>query len=114
MQATVNPDHGFPFNGKRACLLIGQAFGQRQTTRDVFVMIELLLILRRSDNRHVHRAAFGGVADFHQLHAVRLLGEFLPVVNHLRIIDEEIIVTDVMPKLFHRTGDFGLSQRRCG
>ncbi len=46
VQAAVNPDHGLAFLREGARLFIGQVFGQRQATRDLFVAREVLVIGR--------------------------------------------------------------------
>ena len=72
VQAAVDPDHSFAFVRQRVRLLVGEAFGVREPARNLFVVRQLLVILGRGDDRHVLRAAFFGLADLHQLHAIGL------------------------------------------
>ena len=96
---------------QRARLVVGQPFGGGQPARDLLVAIELLVVLRRRDDRHQLRAAFGGLADLHHLHPVGLLVELLPVLDELRVGGELIVVADVEAEVLLGRGD-GLRRRR--
>ena len=70
VQAAVDPNDGFAFGGKRARLVVSKPLGRRKPARDLFVAIELLVVLRRGNDSHEHRPAFGGLADLDELHPI--------------------------------------------
>ena len=72
VEAAVDPDDGFAFFGEFLRFVVGEALGAGEAHGDVAVVFELLVILGRGDDRHVLRAAFGGVADADDLQAITL------------------------------------------
>ena len=74
-------------------------------SRYVFVAIEVLVVCRRRDNRHVHGPALLRLADHLKGHSVRFLFELLPVRNKLLVVNKKVIVADVPPERFKRCGD---------
>ena len=73
-------------------------------------MIELLEVFGRSDDGHELRAAFGGLADIDQLHAIGFRGEPFPVIGELGVIGELVIVAEIEAELIFGRGDL----RRLG
>jgi hypothetical protein len=59
-------------------------------------------LLRRRDDGHQLIAAFGGLADRLQHHAVGLPRELLPVRGQLLIVGQEIVVAEVVPEFLLR------------
>lgn len=114
MQTAVDPHDRFAFLRQRARLRVGEALGVRELFGDLFVSRELLLILGRGHNRHVLRAALGGLADVLQHHPVRFLRQLLPVGRDLLVIGEEVVVAEVMAELFfgRRDAAGGRGRRR--
>src|SRR5262249_19752943 len=84
------------------------------------VLGELLVVLRRRDDRRQLGFAFLGLADLDHRHPIRFLVQLAQILDVLRVIDEEIIVADVVAELLLRTGDLGerrprgLRKRRGG
>ena len=106
VQAAVDPDHGLAFRAPaRAPASSVSPSARCQPARDLLVAIELLVVLRRRDDRHQLRAALGGLADLHHLHAIRFLVELLPVLDELRVGGELIVVADVEAEELLGRGD---------
>ena len=100
VQAAVNPDDGFPVAGELSGFRFSNTLGVRQALRDGLVFRKILLVFGRGDDGHVVRAAFGGFADFHQLHAVGFRSQLLPVVLQLGVGGHLVIVTQVEAERF--------------
>ncbi len=111
VQPAVDPDHGAALARQRARLLVAQPLRQRQPPRDLFVSIELLLVLRRSDDRQVHGPPLGALAHFDDLQSIRFPVQLLDVGFILRVIDQLIIIADVEPELIFRAGQSALRRR---
>lgn len=112
VEATVDPDYGFAGLGEVMGLSFGDALGQSEAAGDVFVLLEVLLVLGRRDDRHVVSSAFCGFADIDQFHAVGFGGQFLPVRFELGVVGDAVVVADVKPQGFLRAGDFFLGESR--
>ncbi len=114
VQSAIDPDHGLPFARQRVRLFVCETLSERKFARDFLVVGQLLLIFGRRDDGHVLWPAFFRLADFDQLHAIRLGGELLPPGAELRVIGEIVIVADVESQGLFRSGDFvaGLCGRR--
>ncbi|OAV74298.1 hypothetical protein Barb7_02220 [Bacteroidales bacterium Barb7] len=52
------------------------------------------MIFGGSNNRHLHGTTFGSCPDFYKFYTVRLLGKFVPVLEKLHIVAQEIIISD--------------------
>ena len=89
----------------RACLL-GDAFGMRQFLRDFLIVVQLLHVLGRGDDRHVLVAAFFGRADVDQLHAIGFGGQLLPVGVQLGVVGDLVVVAEIEAERFLGSGDF--------
>ena len=105
MKPAIDPDDGLALGGERAGLIVSEPLGQRETTRDVLIAIELVQILRRRDDGHPLDTAFFGAADINQLHAIRFTIELLPVLLELRVRSQEVVVADRRAELLPRRGD---------
>ena len=103
MQSAVDPDHGLALAGQGVRLRIRQALGQRQPAGNVALVIEVLQVLRRRDDRHPDVAALDALAEADQLHPIALGGQLLPVGGGLVVVGQEIVV----PR-------FGAVERRLG
>ena len=109
VQAAIDPDDGFAFGGEGVRLIVGEAFGAGKALRDFFVARQIFVIGRRGDDGHDDGAAFGGLADFHELHAVGFCGDLVPVVEELGVVGEEVVVAGGVGAEDGR-GDFGLGE----
>ncbi len=110
VKASVEPDDRLPFLRERARLIVVEAIDRRESPRDVFVAIQFLEILRRGDDRHQLRAAFGRLADLDDFHPIGFLVEFVPVLDELIVGGELVIVADIEAKVLLRGGN----PLRCG
>ena len=110
VQAAVDPHHRLALGGELRGLLGRDAVRVGQSLRDVAVVVELLVIGGRGDDRHQLAALLGRVADVHDLEAVRFLLEFGEVVGVLLVVDEVVIVAEVEAELLLGRGD----SRRIG
>ena len=72
VQAAVDPHHRLAVARELPRLVVGEALGQREAAGDVLVLLQVLVVLRRGDDRHQLVAAFGGLADALHDHAVGL------------------------------------------
>ena len=79
VQAAIDPHHRLAFGGQRVRLVVGQILGARQALGDLFVPRQVLQIGGRTDNCFDNGAALGRLADLHQLDAIGLLGQLIPV-----------------------------------
>ena len=108
MDSTIDPDHGFTFSGESAGLIVRYAFGMGKALRDFLISSQLLMVLRRSDDRQVDRPAFGRFANLLDVYSIGFVVELLQVIDVLRIVDQNVVVADVEAKLLLRRCDSAL------
>ena len=94
MQPAIDPDDGLAFSRQRPRLIVGEAVSQRQPTGNVSIAIDLCEVVGGRDHRHPLDAPFFGAPDIHQLHAIGLAVERLPVLLELRICGQEVVVAN--------------------
>ena len=63
VQAAVDPHHRLAVASELPRLFVGEALGEREPLGDVLVLLQVLVVLRRGDDRHQLIAALGGLAD---------------------------------------------------
>jgi hypothetical protein len=85
VQTAIDPDDCLPFGRKRTCLIVGQAFSQRQPAGNISIAIDLFEVVRGRDDGHPLDAPLFGASNVHELHAIGLAVESLPVVLELRV-----------------------------
>ena len=90
VEAEVDPDDGLPLVDQRLHLVLGCA-RPRQRLRDLLVAIEVLHVGFGRDDRHELRAALGGLADVHELHAVGGRVEHAEVLGDLLVRGQRVI-----------------------
>ena len=93
VQAAIDPHDRFALRGQRPRLVVGEAFGARQSLRDLLVARQVPEVGRRRDDGHDDRPAFSSLADFFQPDAVGFLGDLVPVVQQLSVVGQKVIVT---------------------
>ena len=111
MQAAVDPHDGLAFLRQGARLLVGEPLGRCESSRDLFVSVELPHVLGRGDDRHELRPALGRLADLDQLHAIGFFRQLLPVRLELVVRREPVVVADVVAELLLRTRNVALGLR---
>ena len=83
-----------------------------QPLADLAILLALLEVGWRTDDRHPVRLPVRRGADAFEHHAVRLLGELLPIALELRVVREEVVRADLLAEEVLGRGQFGLSGQR--
>ena len=107
MEAAVDPDDGLALGGQRAGLFLADALGLGEPAGDLPVALEVGPVGGGGDGRHPLIAPFRGLADGLQRHAVRLLGEEVPVVGEALVVDELVVGAEAVAELLFRGGELG-------
>ena len=113
METAIDPDDRLAFLRELPRLVLTEA-GPGQLRGHVAVGLELGVILRRRDDRHVLRAPFLGRADADDGHAVRFRVPLLQQRRDLGVIGDHVIVADAEADLILGLSDPGLSGREQG
>ncbi len=117
VQAPVDPDDRFAVPRELPRLVVGDAVGERELAVRLLDERQLPVILRRRDDRRHLAAAFLGLPDLDDLHALGLRIHLLEIVEVLRVVDEPVVVADLPAELVLRPGDLrrrGLPVLRLG
>ena len=107
VQAPIDPHHRLAFRSEGAGLRVRHPFGRGQRAGDLFVAVQVPVVLRRGDDRHQLRTPFLGHPDRVQHHAVRLGRQLLPVGHELPIRGQEIVRPQRLAELGLRRRDPG-------
>ena len=105
VQAAVDPHDRLAVARELTRLFVGQALGQREPLRDVLVLLQVLVVLRRRDDRHQLIAALGGLADALHDHAVGLGVELADELGELGVVRQDVVGADLMAEKRLRRGD---------
>ncbi len=119
VEAAVDPNHGLAFRSQLGRRGLAEALGQRHAAGDALIMGQLGVIGGRGDNAHHLLAAFLGEADLEDLEPIGLGLDLVPVAEHLLVIRQAIVVSQVEAEMLLGRGDRlslggGLGQRPWG
>jgi hypothetical protein len=117
MQPAIDPDDGLTITCELPRRGLGQRLSrrrlaERQLLRGASVGLDLRVVGRRRDDGHQHRPVLRRPADLDEMEPVRLLRQLGPVRDHLLVVDEEVVVTDVVSPLLHWRGERRAGERR--
>ncbi len=105
MQAAVDPDDRTAFRGEGTRFVLGgHVLGQCEPSCDLAIAPELAVVRGRGNDGHQVRPSFFRPADLDERHPLGLGIEAPPVVGHLAVGDELIVVADVEAELLARRG----------
>ena len=107
MQAAVDPDDRLAVARELPRLVVGQPLGQCEPPGDVLVLLQVLVVLRRGDDRHQLVAALGGLADALHGHAVGVGVELAEELGELGVVRQHVVGADLMAEELLRGRDLG-------
>ncbi len=112
VQPAVDPDDGLALARQRSRRVVRESLGEREPHGDLPVALEIAVILRRRHDRHEVRPALGRLADLLDDHAIGLRVQLAPVRRDLLVVGQEVVVAEVVPEFFLRSGDPALADGR--
>src|SRR5579864_8176249 len=111
MEAAIDMDEGLSLASEPARFRRAEAVGMSEAARDLAIPIDFRQVLRRGDQREVHRPPFAGLARLEQPDVFRGRGNFLEEFDRLVVRRELVIRAGTKTEDRLRGRDTGRGQR---